>query len=307
MVLQKYINKSKIKEFVKYYYLQIYSLRYKRMSEKRKKIELIRWYKKHTGEILDLDSPKDFCQKIQWLKLYDFKPIKVMLADKLLVRDWVKEKIGEEYLVPLLGVWDKAIEVNFDYLPNKFVLKGNHGSSMNIIITDKEKLDYKKAKRITAKWLKTPYGLLGLEQQYIPIKRRIIAEEYIEGNLVDFKVHCINGEPEMIIYTCHIDVNDNIGKEAYFDKYWNYLEDVKDVGYEKFAVPPQKPDNLDEILDLVRSLSKDFKYVRVDLYLVGECVKFGEMTFTPGSGLLYWGMNKNASVFVKEMGEKLLL
>ena len=155
-------------------------------------------YKASTGEDLNLDNPKTFNEKIQWLKLYDSTPLKTRLADKYLVRDWIKEKIGEEYLVPLIGVWDKFDDIDFDALPKQFALKCNHSSGMNIIVTDKSKMNFAETKEKFDKWLKTNYAFVGgLELHYKNIPPKIIAEKYLksDGGLIDYRFYCMNGKP----------------------------------------------------------------------------------------------------------------
>ena len=132
------------------------------------------FYFHKTGKQLDLENPQTFNEKIQWLKLYDSTPLKTKLADKYLVRDWVKEKIGEEYLIPLLGVWENFDDIDFDKLPDKFVLKANHGSAWNIIVTDKNSFDKKSAKKKFDKWLRTDYSLKSFETHYRNIKNSCV-------------------------------------------------------------------------------------------------------------------------------------
>ena len=127
---------------------------------------LIRWYYKKTGEWLDLDNPKTWNEKMQWLKLYDNTPIKTQLADKLLVRDWIKEQIGEKYLVPLLGVYDKFDDIDFSKLPDCFIIKCNHGSGWNIIVKDKNKMDIADTKKRINQWMSQTYGKDKFEFQY---------------------------------------------------------------------------------------------------------------------------------------------
>ena len=156
---------------------------YRSLDPSQYEEELKDWYKRRTKKELDLENPKTFNEKIQWLKLYDSTPIKTKLADKYLVREWVKEKIGEEYLVPLLGVWDKFDDIDFDKLPDKFVLKCNHGCGWNLIVTDKSKIDKVEAKKKFDKWMNTNFAFCnGLELHYKNIQPKIIAEEYLENN-----------------------------------------------------------------------------------------------------------------------------
>ena len=248
---------------------------------------LKKWYHKRTGKTLDLKNPKTFSEKIQWLKLYDSTPIKTKLADKYLVRDWIKEKIGEEYLIPLLGVWKKADDINFDTLPNQFVLKCNHGCGYNIIVKDKTKLDIDEAKLKLTTWLKENFAFKnGLELHYKNIKPVIIAEEYIKEvseSAIDYKFICCNGIPELCWIT---NKYETIHKRGFYSlPNWEKQNlEYRDRGaiFDENVV--QKPRILDEMLSVVKTLAKDFPLVRVDLYLIKDKIYFGEMTFTSSSG-----------------------
>jgi len=245
---------------------------------------LKKWYKKRTGKTLNLDNPQNFNEKIQWLKLYDNSPLKTQLADKYLVRDWVKQQIGEEYLIPLLGVWDNFDEIDFDKLPDKFVLKANHGCAWNIIVKDKSKFDKKKAKKKFDKWMKRNYAYkAGLELQYKDIPPKIIAEQYVvdkNGELNDYKVLCFNGEPEFI----WIDQGRYANRtENIYDINWNLQPFL--LTYENSKDPVPAPENLSKMIDFARKMSKEFYLVRVDFYDVDGKLYFGEMTFTSASGV----------------------
>ena len=245
---------------------------------------LKKWYKKRTGKELNLENPQNFNEKIQWLKLYDNSPLKTQLADKYLVRDWIKEKIGEEYLIPLLGVWDNFDEIDFDKLPDKFVLKANHGCAWNIIVKDKSKFDKKKAKKKFDKWMIRNYALkAGFEMQYKDIPPKIIAEAFMadsKGELNDYKVLCFNGKPQFI----WIDQG-RFGDrtENIYDTKWNLQPFLMTYENSKEEVPP--PENLEKMIEFAELLSKDFALVRVDFYNLDGKIYFGEMTFTSASGV----------------------
>ncbi len=244
------------------------------------------WFFKKTGQELNLDNPQTFNEKIQWMKLYDSTPIKTRLADKYLVRDWVKEKIGEEYLIPLIGVWEKFEDIDFDKLPDKFVLKANHGSGWNIIVTDKQKFDKEDAKHKFDEWLHTNFAFkAGLELHYKDIKPLIIAEKYIETedcDLKDYKFLCFNGEVKYVWvdkdrYSDH--------KRNLYDINWNLLPKKISEGhvYNNFS-PCPRPNNYDKMVEFSKFLSKDFPFVRVDFYENNNNLYFGEMTFTSATG-----------------------
>lgn len=245
------------------------------------------WYHKKTNRTLNLKNPKTFNEKIQWLKLYDSTPIKTKLADKYLVRDWVKEKIGEEYLIPLLGVWEKADDIDFDKLPNQFVLKCNHGCGYNIIVKDKAKLNIKETKQQLTTWLHENFAFKnGLELHYKNIKPVIIAEEYIKEvseSAIDYKFICCNGLPELCWIT---NKYETIHKRSFYSlPNWEKQNiEYRDRGAIFDENVTQKPEVLDKMLSVVKTLAKDFPLVRVDLYLIKDKIYFGEMTFTSSSG-----------------------
>ena len=233
--------------------------------------------------MLDLENPKTFNEKIQWLKLYDSTPLKTRLADKYLVRDWVKEKIGEEYLIPLLGVWDKFDDIDFDKLPDRFVLKCNHGCAYNIIVKDKSKFNKKEARKKINKWMKENFAYkTGLELHYADIPRKIIAEEDIEDSnkeLNDYKIMCFNGKPQYI----WIDQGRFSNRtENIYNKKWELQPFLLTYPNSKEQVPP--PKNLDKMFKFAKILSEGFSFVRVDFYNIDGKIYFGEMTFTSASG-----------------------
>ena len=284
--LKKEINslKSQLTESIK---MAEYRL-CKYMPEEKYPEYLKEWFYKNTGKELNLDNPQTFNEKIQWMKLYDSTPLKTRLADKYLVRDWVKEKIGEEYLVPLLGVWKNFDDIDFDNLPDKFVLKANHGCAWNIIVKDKNKLDVKNAKNKFQKWLQTNFAYCyGLELHYKNIKPLIIAEQYIENNskdLYDYKVWCFNGKAEYIQFLSERQTG---LKMAFYDRDWNKQDFV--YSYSMNTNHVEKPQNLEKLLTLAEKLSEGFPHVRIDFYILNDgTIKFGEMTFTSMSGACKW-------------------
>lgn len=260
---------------------------YKNLSSERYPQELSKWYHSVTGRQLNLNNPKTFDEKIQWMKLYDSTPLKTQLADKYLVRDYVAEKIGDKYLVPLHGVYDSFDEIDFEKLPHQFVLKANHGSGWNIVVCDKEEFDMKTAKKMFDRWMKTNFAYkAGLELHYKDIPPKIVVEEYLEnngGNLFDYKIYCFGGKATYIQYiggratdTTH---------EGWFDTEWNLMP-FRGGNYPKYDTEIPKPSNLEELLLLSEKLASPFSYVRVDFYVLNDgTFKFGEMTFTPASGI----------------------
>lgn len=245
---------------------------------------LFKWYKKVTGCNLNLDNPQTFNEKIQWLKLYDSTPLKTRLADKYLVRDWVKEKIGEQYLIPLLGVYDKFEDIDFEELPDQFVIKCNHGSGYNIIVTDKEKLNLYDTKQKINKWMKENYAFkYGFELHYRDIKPLIIIEEFLEeisNNIYDYRFFCCNGKVEQIWLDVGSGTNEH--KRKIFDRNWNEFNIT--VKWPVLEAKIEKPKNLSMMIKLSEKLSTDFPLVRVDFYNINSKIYFGEMTFTSMSG-----------------------
>lgn len=261
---------------------------YKKLRPDQYASELKDWFKQNTGEELDLDNPKTYNEKIQWLKLYDSTPLKTQLADKYLVRDWVRSKIGDQYLVKLLGVWDKFDDIDFDRLPNSFVLKANHGCGWNIIVKDKSKFDIMKAKNKFDSWMKSNFAFrVGLELQYMNIPPKIIAEEYMEnGNndLYDYKVFCFGGKAQSIMFLSERKTG---LKMAFYDLNWQKLPFVYSYPRNEAEVP--KPKNLNLMVQLAEKLAQGFAHVRVDFYVLNDgSLKFGEMTFTSASGTCKW-------------------
>ena len=243
-------------------------------------------FKKYLGYDLNLENPKTFNEKIQWIKLYYNDPLMTKCADKYLVREYIKEKIGEEYLIPLLGVWDKPEDIDFDSLPNQFVLKVNWGSGQNIIVKDKSKLNINETISKLKYWLEpfSNHYFYSYEWAYKNIKPKIICEKYIEqkdGNLADYKIYCFNGVPHYIgIYLFRNTLNSS---SIFYDVNWKEQDFV--FGYNKYKYSINKPDCLDKILYLSKYLSSCFVNVRIDFYVLEDTIYFGELTFYDGSGL----------------------
>ena len=270
--------KKKLKKFSKILLLKI--------SKKYREDCLKAWYFDITGKTLDLEHPKTLNEKIQWLKLNDSTKLKTKLADKYLVRKWIKNKIGEKYLIPLLGCWKNFDDINFDKLPNKFVLKCNHGSGYNIIVTDKSKLNIAEAREKINKWMSENYALIGFEWHYSGIPRKIIAEEYVEPSLssIEIQALCFNGQVKLISYETIKDVK--ILRRCLFDKNWQPVNfKMSPNHYNSFTTIPKKPHCYQEFIDISEKLAKNFYHVRIDFIICNEKLLFREMTFTHGNGL----------------------
>lgn len=248
---------------------------------------LKRKYKACMGKELNLDSPKTFNEKLQWLKLYDRKPEYTTMVDKYAVKKYVADIIGEEYIIPTLGVWNHFDEIDFDKLPNQFVLKCTHDSGGIVICKDKNKLDLKSAKKKIEKCLKRNYYWSSREWPYKDVKPRIIAEAYMEdskyGSLTDYKFFCFNGKMKCL----YISIGSHTTKQKlqFFDKKFNVLP-IKRRDYLDFDKIPEKPFHLDDMIVLAEKLSRDIPHTRVDFYYIHNRIYFGEITFFTGSGFI---------------------
>ena len=250
-------------------------------------------FKSKVGFSLNIKNPQTLTEKIQWLKIYDSTPLKTRLADKYLVREYVKEKVGDKYLIPLLGAWDSFDEIDFSKLPEKFVLKTNHASGQNIVVKNKSLFDIAGAKAKFDKWLaECPQVYSFYELHYRDIPRKIIAEEYIEqvdGNLYDYKIHCFNGKAVFTEVIGNRNLELHTGMEAFYTREWEKM-DMVDRTYPIYENSIECPRNWKKMLEMAEILAGGLCYVRVDLYnilqndAVGDGILFGEMTFSPASG-----------------------
>lgn len=245
------------------------------------------YYRLRVGRKLNVRNPETLNEKLQWLKFNYRFPLQSIVSDKLLVRDYVKEKIGEKYLIPLLGSWKEYSDIDFSALPNQFVLKCNHDSGGLVVCTDKEKLNHEEAKRKIEKSLKSNFFYIGREYQYRNIKPMIICEKFISDNgkvPMDYKVYCFNGKPDVIL-VCRDRFSKNTHRASYlfFDQKWNFQPlDKGDENLQDVDIP--KPENLDEMIEIAKKLSEDFVFARIDLYNIKGKIYFGEITLSPNSG-----------------------
>lgn len=243
------------------------------------------YYEYYTGKKLDLENPKEFNEKIQWLKVYYHPPILSQLVDKYAVREYIKEKIGIQYLNELYAVYEHEKEVDFDQLPDQFVLKAAHGYNFNLIVKDKSELNQFQARLKFKKWMsRNQYYRGGLEWAYKNTPRRIIAEKYlpeIEKNQAsDFKFYCFNGKPryiEIIVQQDGVDLRCN------YDMEWKKAPFYrKEVPF--FEGEATMPESFEEMKEVATKLADNFPFVRVDLYDINGKIIFGEMTFYPADG-----------------------
>lgn len=250
------------------------------------KIFLTLKYYKNLGKFPNWNNPVTFNEKLQWLKLYDRRPIYTQMVDKFEAKKYVANIIGEEYIIPTLGVWEKGEDINFDSLPNQFVLKTTHDSGSIVICKDKNVLDKKSAISTMNKSLKRNFYATTREWPYKNVKPRIIAEQYMVDEsgieLKDYKFFCFNGEPKIL----KVDFNRFVKHQAnYYDLDWNLLPFIEH-GYPSdpnFII--KKPNNLHKMIDIAQKLSQDIPFVRIDFYNINEDIYFGEITFYPYSGV----------------------
>ena len=240
------------------------------------------------GTPLHLDAPQTFNEKLQWLKLYDRKPEYTMMVDKYRVREYIAQKIGAEYLIPLLGVWDSPDEIDFAALPEQFVLKCNHNSGLGMCICkDKSTLDLRKVRRELRKGLRQDYYLPGREWPYKDVPRKIIAEKYMSdgsgSDLRDYKFYCFNGEPRF----CQV-ISNRSTKETidFFDMDWNFQDFTGFAfpGFPHSETEIMQPRTFCRMQQMARILSNSIPFVRIDFYEVNRKAYFGEITFFPASG-----------------------
>ncbi|MEY8412511.1 ATP-grasp fold amidoligase family protein [Lachnospiraceae bacterium 62-26] len=258
--------------------------RLKNFSDEQRRKYIGKLYVKRTGLRLDWNKLEAYTEKMQWIKLYDATDMKAMLTDKYSVRNWVKNKIGEEYLVPLIGVWNDFEEINFNNLPCQFVLKVTNGSGTNIIVRDKRTMDKDIAKEEIQYWMNVDKSYLkGFEMHYTKIRPKIIAEAYIDydaEDLPDYKFLCFNGK----VLFCWVDVGRyHEHKRNIYDLKWN-LQSWNQHTYGNAEHSINKPVGFDKMVELAEILCEGFIHVRVDFYNVNGKIYFGEMTFTNGSG-----------------------
>lgn len=227
----------------------------------------------------DLKNPQTFNEKINYLKLFERNPLSPIVADKLTVRDYVKDTVGEEYLIPIIGIYSSADEINFKELPKKFVLKTNHGSGWNLICHDKNQLSWEIELKKVKSWLKKNAYYLSREWQYKYTKPQLIHEELLEYEIDDYKFFCDMGEPRYIQVDSDRFSNH---QRTVFDTSWDEVDMY--FMYPRIESEVPKPSKLNEMLLLAKKLSKPFIFCRVDLYEYKGKVFFGEITLHPGGG-----------------------
>lgn len=240
------------------------------------------------GKSLNLKNPKTFNEKLQWLKLYNRKPEYTALVDKYEVKRWVAKRIGEEYVIPTISVYNTVEEIEFKNLPNQFVLKCTHDSGGIVVCKDQSKLDITSSLKILSRGLKKNYYNQNREWPYKNVQARIIAEKYMEDSsteeLRDYKFFCFDGKVKFLFIASDRMNKDKETKFDFFDSDFNHLPVLN--GHPNSDIPPCKPQNYELMKELASKLSVGIPHVRVDLYEVNGKVYFGEMTFFHWSGMV---------------------
>lgn len=237
------------------------------------------FYYAEFGKFIDFKNPKTFNEKLNWLKLYYRRPDLITLVDKYEVKKYIADKIGEQHVIPTLGVWDKFKDINFNELPNQFVLKCTHDSGGLVVCKDKSKLNLKEVKAKIEKSLTNNYYLWTREWPYKGVKPRIIAEKYMEdqetGELRDYKFFCFNGEPKLMFVASERGLKNT--KFDFYDMQFHHMNIVQHYPNSEYSI--EKPEHFEKMVMLAEKLSEGFPHVRVDFYEANGQVYFGEMTF----------------------------
>ena len=235
---------------------------------------------------LNLRNPQTFNEKIQWMKLYYYphNPLVIQATDKYTVRDYVRQKGYGDNLVPLLGVWDRAEDIDWNNLPEQFVLKCNHGCAYNILVSEKQCLDTRQVCKTLNAWLKEDFGAFNVEIHYSAIKRhRILCEKFLGEKITDYKFFCFHGAP-YCIYVSRDLIHDRQAQIGFFDldgkKLPLYRDDYTDIP----AIT--LPRFYQEMREAAEVLCRDFPFVRVDFFVTENAWYFAELTFTPGAGMM---------------------
>ena len=259
-------------------------------------------YRRKYHQKLNLEKPETIDDKLHWLMINEFGKNESNLTDKILVKEYVKNKGLEDIIIRTYGNFDNVDEIDYDKLPQRFILKPNNSSGKFLVCLNKDKFNKNEANKEMNKWLHENWAIMHLEYHYKDIRPRILCEEYIggeDGTLpVDYKFLCFNGEPKCIMFCSE---REKKIRYDYYDLNWNYLEYSKKE-YRSNKENP-RPKRLDAMIEISKTLSRDFKFVRVDLYESNDKIYFGELTFSPVAGSFYFNNEKSK----KELGNYLKL
>ena len=243
-------------------------------------------FPKYMGYPLDLENPKTFSEKLQWLKVNYRNPIQTVMVDKHEAKHFIAERVGSQYIIPTLAVWDSVEDIDFDALPNQFVLKSTHDSGGIVICKDKSSFDFEAAKAKLSASLKRDYSKIAREWPYQNVLRRIIAEEYISelGNddLLDYKMYSFHGEPKLTV-VCSNRFSKTGTRMNFYDINWEPMG-IHFGHYPPLPTEFPKPATYEEMKRLTAELSKDCPFLRVDFYEIKGRLYIGELTFFPGAG-----------------------
>lgn len=242
-------------------------------------------FKCYLGYPLNLDNPRTFNEKLQWLKLYHRNSQYTTMVDKVAAKEYVANQIGQEYIVPNIDVWNSPEAIDFDKLPEQFVLKCNHNSGEGMYIcTDKSNMNIDKVRRNLRKGYRENYYLRGREWPYKNVPRQILAEVLLQpedGEIKDYKFMCFNGKVKCSFVCSERFSNEGL-RVTFFDRDWNIMPFER--LFPKSAQPIPKPYNYEKMIELAEVLAKDIPFVRVDFYEVNKKIYFGELTLSPGNG-----------------------
>lgn len=263
--------------------LPYFVTKYGSHMDDEKYIKLI--YFLRNGKRLNLKEPKSYFEKINWLKLHDRRPEYTMMVDKYAVKQWVAERIGEEYVIPMIaGPWDKAEDIDFSSLPEQFVLKTAHDGGNTYICSNKKDYECEEIRKKLQEALGRNYYYLSREWPYKNVTPRIICEEYIPG-IVDqnYKFFCFNGKVKFLYVAPYRETTSD-----YFDADWNHIDGIHNVFHHQADTPPEKPDTFEKMKELAEKLSEAYPQMRVDFYDDHGKIYFGEITFFQEGGFAPW-------------------
>ena len=251
-------------------------------------------FRARMGYKMDFNNPISFNQKLQWLKVYNRQPLYTILVDKYMVREYIAERIGEEYLIPLYGVYNSFEEIEFSLLPEQFVLKCTHDCGSVIVCRNKSSFVKSEAREKINRALRTNFYYRGREWPYKDVKPRIIVEKYMEEEsygmkseikgLTDYKFYCFNGIVRYLYVSKGLENHDE-ARISFLNPDWTFADFYRE-DYPPFEELPQKPKNYEKMLSIAKQLSKDFPFLRVDLYEINEQIFFSELTLSPSNGFM---------------------
>jgi len=294
-IIRKAIRKTGAKQY--YYTLnQNFRSRYEHLLLNLSPSRFFRYrYKRFLHKKLDLAHPTAYNEKLIWMNLYWKHPLKAECADKYTMRAYVQNHGYSSILPGLIGVYNDSSEIDFNALPQRFVLKCNHGCGFNIVCTNKNDLNIPQAKQLLDSWLRIDYSKNAGELHYAAITPRIICEEFLEGpngsKPIDYKIPCFNGKAQYVLVATDRDETGHTNKYDYYDLQWNKMPFIKtSLNTDRFT---PKPETLDEMVKIAEDLSKPFPFVRMDFYDIHGKPFLGEMTFTP-AGCLSPGLTEEA-------------